>query len=185
MQAGANGSDDVSADSRWMSYTELAEIRRITTSSAIRLVKRRGWRRQKDNHGTMRALVPPEWTEPAPGKDFDPSVHVNQAISALEMAVAALRQRAEAAEHAARLERERADRAIESRNAERSRTDLLRYRVDALKAELASADAAVEAARQEAWEAAQRADAARQAATEWEELGRLERIRRAWRGRPT
>ena len=182
MQAGANGSDHATDDSRWMSYTELAEARRIATSSAIRLVKRRGWRRQKDTHGTMRALVPPEWTEPAPGKDFD---HINQAISALETSVAALRERAEAAEHTARIERERADRAVQSRDAERSRTDLLRERVDLLRAELADAGATVEAARQEAWEAVQRADAAQQSATEWQELGRLERIRRAWRGRLT
>jgi hypothetical protein len=49
MHAGGNGIADDDADSRWMSYLELAEARRITTSSAIKLVMRRGWRRQQDN----------------------------------------------------------------------------------------------------------------------------------------
>ena len=113
MQAGANGSADEEADSRWMTYTELATARRITTSSAIKLVLRRGWRRQKDNHGTMRALVPPDCCEPAPGKNGD--ADVKEAIGALEASVAALRDRAEAAEQMARLERERADRAVQAR----------------------------------------------------------------------
>ena len=49
MHAGGNGVADDGDDSRWMSYLELAEARRITTSSAIKLVMRRGWRRQQDN----------------------------------------------------------------------------------------------------------------------------------------
>lgn len=182
MQAGANGSDDGPTDSRWMSYAELAAARRIATSSAIRLVKRRGWRRQADNHGTMRALVPPEWSEPAPGKDFDPGAHFSHAISALETSIAALRERAEAAEQMARAERERADRAVLSRDAERSRTDLLRQRIDVLRAEAAEADIALQTARREAFEAAQYAESLRQADTEWRELSRAERLRRAWRG---
>jgi hypothetical protein len=80
MHEGGNGAADDDADSRWMSYAELAETRRITLSSAIRLVVRRGWRRQMDNQGTMRALVPPKWSEPAPGKDFDPGGRLRQTI---------------------------------------------------------------------------------------------------------
>ena len=95
MHEGGNGAADDDADSRWMSYAELAEARRITLSSAIRLVVRRGWRRQMDNQGTMRALVPPKWSEPAPGKDFDPGGHLRQTIEELEASVAVLRQRAE------------------------------------------------------------------------------------------
>jgi hypothetical protein len=165
-----------------MTYTELAQARRIATASAIKLVLRRGWRRQKDNHGIMRALVPPAWSEPAPSRSFDPDAHVGQAISALEASVAVLRERAEAAESAARNERERADRVQQALNAERSRADLLRDRIDALRADLAEVETAVEAARQEAWEALQSTEALRAADAEWQTLGRLERVRRAWRG---
>ncbi len=118
MHEGGNGAADDDADSRWMSYAELAEARRITLSSAIRLVVRRGWRRQMDNQGTMRALVPPKWSEPAPGKDFDPGGHLRQTIEELEASVAVLRQRAETAERTAETERDRAQRAEVARRAE-------------------------------------------------------------------
>lgn len=182
MQAGANGSADNSADSRWMSYAELAEARRITASSASRLVVRRGWRRQKDNHGIMRALVPPEWSEPAQGKLFDPGAHVSQAISALETAVAAMRERAEAAEHAAQIERERADRAVQARDAERSRANTLRDRIDALQAELAEAEAGLDVALRQTAEAEHVAKSLRQSAAGWRAVGRLARLRWAWSG---
>lgn len=183
MQAGANGSGEESADSRWMSYAELAEARRITATSASRLVVRRGWRRQKDNHGIMRALVPPEWSEPAPGKAFDPGVHVSQAIGALEQAVSAMRERAEAAERAVQTERERADRAIQARDGERSRANSLRDRIDALRADLAEAEAALEVARRESVEAGQVMEVLRQSAAGWKGLGRFARLRRAWGGK--
>jgi len=184
MQAGANGSADDAADSRWMSYAELAEARRITTVAATRLVARRGWRRQKDNHGIMRALVPPEGWEPAPGRSFDAGAHVSQAISALETAVAAMRERAEAAEQAAQTERERADRAVQARDGERSRANALRDRIDALQSELADAEAVLVAARHQAAEAEVIAEALRQSAARWQSAGRLARLRWAWSGHP-
>jgi hypothetical protein len=183
MQAGANGSAEEVADSRWMSFSELAQTRRIATSSAIKLVKRRGWRCQMDNHGTMRALVPPEWSEPAPRKDFDPGSLVTHAISALEASVATLRERAEAAEQAARTERERADRAVQSRDAERQRSNSLRDRIDALQADLAAAETAIGEAHRVAVEATDCAEAIRQADTRWRQLGRLARLRAAWDGK--
>lgn len=182
MQEGGNAIADDGADSRWMSYTELAEARRITMASAIRLVLRQGWRRQQDNQGVMRALVPPNWWEPAPGRNFDPGAQ--HAIATLEASVAALRERAEAAEHATKAERERADRAELARRAEYSRADLLRERIDFLRADLADAQAALETARYEAWEAAQNAEALRQADAKWRALGRFGRIREAWRNGP-
>lgn len=182
MQAGTNGSDDEAADSRWMSFSELAATRRIATSSAIKLVKRRGWRCQKDNHGTMRALVPPEWSEPARSKDFDPGGLVTHAISALEASVSALRERAETAEQAARLERERADRAVQSRDAERQRANSLRDRIDALRADLAAAEMEIGEARRTAVEATDCAEALRLADARWRGLSRLARIREAWGG---
>jgi hypothetical protein len=184
MQAGGNGSGEYSADSRWMSYAELAEARRITASSASKLVVRRGWRRQKDNHGIMRALVPPEWSEPAPGKNFEPGAHVSQAISALEQAVVAMRERAEAAERAAQTERERADRAIQSRDGERSRANALRDRIDALRADLAEAEMSLEGALRQIAEAGQEVTALRRSADRWQELGRVARLKWAWSGKP-
>ena len=182
MQAGANGSADEAADSRWMTYAELAEARRITTSSAIKLVGRHGWRRQKDNHGTMRALVPPDWWEPARGGNGDADAHVKEAIDALEASVAALRERAEAAEQMARLERERADRAVQAREGELMRGNSLRDRIDNLRTELADTLHALEIARHEAWEATLAAEEMREADSTWLALGRIERVRRAWRG---
>jgi hypothetical protein len=182
MQAVANGSADEAADSRWMTYTELAAARRISTSSAIKLVVRHGWRRQKDNHGTMRALVPPDWWEPARGKNGDADAYVREAIGALETSVTVLRERAEAAEQMARLERERANRAVQAHNGELMRSNSLRGRIDNLRAELADTLEALEIARHEAWEALQAAEQMREADTAWHELGRIERVRRAWRG---
>lgn len=183
MQAGGNGSGEYSADSRWMSYAELAEARRITQSSASKLAVRRGWRRQKDNHGIMRALVPPEWSEPAPGKAHDPGAHVSQAISALEQAVEAMRERAEAAERAAATERERADRAVQARDGERSRANSLRDRIDALQADLAGAETALELAARQVADVGHEVSELRQTADRWRTLGRLERLRWAWSGK--
>jgi hypothetical protein len=182
MLAGANGSADEDADSRWMTYGELAEARRIAPSSAIKLVLRRGWRRQKDNHGIMRALVPPAWFEPALGRSFNADAHISQAIGALEASVTALRERAEAAEHAARIERERATQTQQALNAERSRADFLRERIDLLRAYLGDAEAAIEALRHEAWEATQSAADLREADAEWRGLSRLARLWRILRG---
>ncbi len=168
-----------------MSYLELAEARRITTSSAIKLVMRRGWRRQQDNQGIMRALVPPKWAEPAPGKDFDPGAHVSQAIEALEASVAALRERAEAAEHVARIERERANRSEQAQRAELSRGNYLRDKIDALRADLAEAQRELEMARHEVFEAMQTAAELREADARWRTLGRVARLREAWRSVPS
>jgi hypothetical protein len=169
MQAGANGSIEDAADSRWMSFSELAATRRIATSSAIKLVKRRGWRCQMDNHGTMRALVPPEWSEPAPGREFDPGGLVTHAINALEASVAALKERAEAAEQATRTERERADRALQA--------DLA-----AAELEIDEARRTADEVRRSAVEATECAEALRQADARWQQLSRLARIREVWSG---
>jgi hypothetical protein len=52
---------DSAEDGQWLTYSELADIRRIDRHSAVKLVMRRRWRRQKDNRGVLRILVPPEW----------------------------------------------------------------------------------------------------------------------------
>lgn len=51
--------DDAGGDVRSLSYDEIAEARGISRTSAIRLVQRKGWRRQPGNDGTVRVMVPP------------------------------------------------------------------------------------------------------------------------------
>src|SRR5690348_10342905 len=55
---------DAGVDGRWLTYAELAEIRRIDKTSALKLALRRGWTRQKNNHGQMQVLVPLDWAQP-------------------------------------------------------------------------------------------------------------------------
>ena len=43
---------------RRMTYAELADIRRISVASAMRLVRRKNWARQTGNDGVVRVLVP-------------------------------------------------------------------------------------------------------------------------------
>jgi hypothetical protein len=160
-----------------MTYTELAEARRITTSSAIKLVTRRGWRRQKDNHGVMRALVPPEWAEPATSRN---GAYL-EAMATLEATIADLRERAETAERATQVEHDHAEKAEVARRAEYRRADLLRERIDMLRYELAVATAELEMARQEVQEAMRSAEALREADERWRALGRIARMREAWR----
>ena len=62
---------------RWMTFAELGAVRGISKASAIKLVRRHGWRRQRDNQGHVRALVPLTWAEregdgePDRGRDSD------------------------------------------------------------------------------------------------------------------
>src|SRR5215469_6021509 len=43
---------------RRMTYAELADIRRTSVPSAMRLVRRKNWPRQTGNDGVVRVLVP-------------------------------------------------------------------------------------------------------------------------------
>jgi hypothetical protein len=57
-------SADVPANSyvgRWMTHDELAAVRGIDRSSAVRLALRHGWHRQRDKQRVLRVLVPAEW----------------------------------------------------------------------------------------------------------------------------
>jgi hypothetical protein len=45
-------------DTRWMSYSELAEARGIDRPSVVRIARRRRWQKQKGNDGTIRIAVP-------------------------------------------------------------------------------------------------------------------------------
>jgi hypothetical protein len=87
---------------RWLTYRQLAEARGISRLSAERLVRRHRWRRQADNQGVARVLVPPEWVEAVDsgGTDVTPDTREDispdrrllaGAMAALESAVTGLR----------------------------------------------------------------------------------------------
>lgn len=103
-------SGDMSGDSRWMTYDELAKLRGITRPSAERLVQRRRWRRQQGNDRTVRVLVPVDSlsddVSAEASDDISPDTRrlLVDAMAALESAVATLRaqlDRAEAGKEAA------------------------------------------------------------------------------------
>src|ERR1700722_18644029 len=109
------GSND--SDGMWLTYAELAQIRRIDRHSAVKLVTRHRWRRQKDNRGVLRILVPLEWsaqrdkdrgidtvTDKGIDEGTDMGTDMSRAIITLQAAVTSLTERADAAE-------KRADRA--------------------------------------------------------------------------
>jgi hypothetical protein len=45
-------------DGRWLSYDQLARLRRIDKPSAVKLATRHRWRRRKGNTGQMQVCVP-------------------------------------------------------------------------------------------------------------------------------
>jgi hypothetical protein len=104
-------SADTSYDGRWLTYQELANIRHISKTSAIRLVMRHRWRRQRDNQGGVRILVPSDMlasdrsSHDAPddaSSDTSPAFEI--ALTAIEAAhaaeVAALRVQVDTSEQA-------------------------------------------------------------------------------------
>ena len=56
-------------DSRWLTYDEIATLKHIKRSGAIRWVQRHRWRRQTGNDGQVRALVPGDWLRPRQSRD--------------------------------------------------------------------------------------------------------------------
>jgi hypothetical protein len=128
-------------DGRWLSYAEIAAARGINKLSAERLVRRHRWRRQPDNQGGVRIFVPLTWVEsPAQLADTDqadsgPDVKpdIEEAVAALEAALAVLadqlmreRARADAAEA-------RADMAV-------TREDELRDEIKVIEVKLAGSE---------------------------------------------
>jgi hypothetical protein len=121
----------------WLTYAELAKARGIDKASAAKLVLRRRWHRQKDNRGTVRILVPPEWADPSrdPPQDvsLDLSPDMSGTINALEAELATVREalarelgRAARAEAEADRERDRAEAALVQATA--AQADLVRER---------------------------------------------------------
>ena len=110
------GTADKGDSARWMTFAELGAARGISKASAIKLVRRHGWRRQRDNQGHVRALVPLTWAErEGDGEpDSPPDVSTDTgiaagALAALETAVMTLREQLDAAHFRADGERQRAD----------------------------------------------------------------------------
>jgi hypothetical protein len=158
---------EVAADDggRWLTYDEIGKLRRISRSSAERLVRRRRWRRQTDNRGHAMAYVPGDWLEPPPPPDARPDARrgarrdISPAITAVfDAALGALREAHD---------RERA-----GWSEERTR----------LVAEIKAAQDQAEAAQIAQGEAEADAAELRQAIDASRGLGRWARIRAAWRG---
>jgi chromosome segregation ATPase len=164
--------DNDSSDGTWMTYAELAAARGIDRQSAARLTFRRHWRRQKDNHGTVRAFVPIGWQDkshdasPDTSQDdtHDASRDISRVINALESAVDTLSDqlantekranraeirvdeatnRAILAEQAIAGERIRAEASESKADTLRDRFDTAQAALDDLRVQLGEAQAAV------------------------------------------
>jgi chromosome segregation ATPase len=181
---------DAGDDTRWMTYGELGEARGINTASAKRLAFRRKWRRQAGNNGTARVAVPVDEvrrrTSGAPNATED----ISRLVSGLEAALSTLREQLE---H----ERSRADQADEAAEQGAVRLEEAEARIGKLRAaadtaalvrdSLERALTAEERARKAAANRTARADAEaevvalRQAEQVRRQLGRVARLRAAWR----
>ena len=149
---------------RRMTYAEIAESRRISVSSAERLVRRRHWRRQVGNDGVVRILVPLDDAQDRgqradSGKDQSVRTtsedvrifgDVRGTIRTLETAVRTLGEQLEAANDSLLSERRRAEHAehrvdelLTSLTEERRQIDRLHTALaDAVAAERIAADEA-------------------------------------------
>jgi hypothetical protein len=179
---------------RWVSFAELAAARGVDKASAIRLVRRRGWRRQRDNQGHVRALVPETWLSSpedrlpdSPGDnppDTLPGLSVHtRALATLEEAVTGLTRRAEQAEARADAALAVADRTLVQLSEATARIEAADQRAGRLERDLAAALAATDTARGEARTAQDAAEALRQADEARRGKGRLRRAWDGWRGR--
>ena len=105
------------AETRWVTYAELAEARGIDKASAIRLTLRRKWQRQKDNRGIVRVMVPADDLRPsgdAPNgisadMSHEPSIDTERLVGALEARIVALEAEVIRERERADEERKRAD----------------------------------------------------------------------------
>jgi hypothetical protein len=128
MDVRADNGADAEPGSRWLTHRQLAEIRGISTASAIKLALRHGWRKQRDNRGLVRCLVPPEWTSPRSDMQANPSADERADVGADKSPeISLLRSLYETA--------------LEATTA---RVDALRGQIEALKGEIALQAALIE-----------------------------------------
>ena len=145
---------------RWVTLRELADAREISQHSAARLVRRHRWRRQTDNQGHVRALVPTEALDrtadrpgamppasPVDGPGAGPA-RLSELAAAIDSMVSLLRgqlgraeSRADAAEAARADAQARADRSLAQLADAAARSDAeittLRDAIDGMRATLA------------------------------------------------
>jgi hypothetical protein len=196
----AHGEPDVAA--RWMTFAELASIRHTSKRAAVTLVRRHGWRRQRNNEGHVIALVPLTWTEQAEADGVPGEPHLDTprgphgeahnttfetALAAIEAAhareVAALRAQMDTSEQARIALQTLADRSLAQLVDANARVDRAEARMAELDAENRTKDDVISDAR----ERANRAEVARQEAQDALDArkarGRLRRAWDGWRGR--
>jgi chromosome segregation ATPase len=149
--------DDI-GEGRWLTYTELAEIRGIGRESAVKLVQREGWRKASGNSPdrTVRVFVPEEWLRPAKGGHVGEGIpegfgELSRLLSGLEDTVTFVRERAEVAEA-------RADAADADRRVAEARADAERARADRADNDRRTAEARAEQAEGRLFAERQRAD---------------------------
>jgi len=154
---------DVTGDTRWMTYTELAETLGIARPSAKRLAIRHRWQRQPGNDRAARVAVPLSVLEnkgKSPATDTGDGVSEstgdsprrqslqNQALRALESAVGALKEQLTDL----RNQRDRAQAELEAQRerAEERETDL-RAQCDRLAERIAELERAGERPAHKRW----------------------------------
>jgi septal ring factor EnvC (AmiA/AmiB activator) len=201
---------DMTGEARWLTYGQLASVRRISRGSAVRLARRMKWARQAGNDGFARVLVPVAWQEPAGDRtrdnpddateegprDSDASVAFQAALIAVREAhageVAALQTRANIAESFASELRSRLDeqaaaaaelrRELEAAKAGVEQVEQGRETAEARADELRTRLDELEAQLAARQEAVDAAEALRQAEAARTGQGRWARLRAAWRG---
>jgi colicin import membrane protein len=157
---------DSAEDGRWLTFAELSQLRGISKTAAMKLVSRHGWRRQKNNKGQVRALVPVAWVTDADTREPSSAADMSRAIRAFDSAIATLRQqlvretgRTEAAERARTALMVQLAQAEAGRAAERSRAEADREALTRAEAEAVALRAQLDQARAEAQQATQAAEA--------------------------
>lgn len=160
---------DDETDAKWLTFKELADLRRISKDSAVSLVRRRGWRRQRDNEGHVRALVPLYAILDEPAKQPDDQGDIRLLAETFQASLDSLKaaQAEVVADLKARLASQETVLAeVKASNAKEVAT--LQAQLCALQADLASA--------REEKTTLETAEAA------WNAQARWGRLRAAWRG---
>ncbi len=189
-----DGASKDTGDITWMTYADLGRARGISTASAKRLAIRRRWRRHQGNDGTARVAVP---TTEANQREARPDTvtgdissetvasdpgDIARVITALEGAIALLREQLAQAQQQVAAERSRADLAEAGRSGERARADALRDQITELQAKIEDTErrlvvvgAEAKAAHDRAWTSGeQQAAAERRAEAERARADRVE-----------
>jgi hypothetical protein len=184
---------------RWMTFAELATIRGTSKRAAITLIRRHGWRRQRDNQNRVIALVPLTWAVTEPAGQAHGEAHrethtaphnepTGQAhAAAFETALAAIREAKdseiatlhgviEGLRSSISRAEDRAARAEVAAGGERAKAD-------ALRDDLSLVRAALDQTQAEARDALRRAEAVERADADRKARGLVARLRAAWRGK--